>query len=443
MFRVLGSREHCPRSLALLAFVCASLTPLVPASAAGLTLDELMRSAVVESHDLKAARAQIDAAIGRLAQAGLWPNPRLQLSNESGAPFNNDGAYSRAFAFAQDFPVAGRIARGEDVARVDVARALAEVNEAERKLLGDVLTTYYDLTVLDQRLAMRDRLIAIETSLVSVSAARYRAGEVSELDVNAATLELERSRQEQTTLGAERSNKLKTLASLVGLGANAPLAVETSLPTPEKIAPLAGLTSQALLRRPDLRLLALAADRAQAEQALARASAWEDWTVSFGVRQDKLFVLGAPVQPADGALTMTLTIPLPLLNQNQGSEAAARADEVTAREQAQALRLRIENEVAAAFEKANALLGVAQQYRLLSLPLGQRSAALARSAYRSGQLSMTEVVQIERQEIDLNTSYIDAVAQYLTAVASLNTSTVAYASLMTHPTEASAISGDR
>jgi len=387
-----------------------------------------MRTALVQSHDIKAARAQVDVAVGRLKQAGLWPNPRLGLSNESSA----DGAFARSIAIAQDFPIAGRIGTAQNVARVDVARALAEVNEAERNLLGAVVSNYYDLVALDQKLGVRDRLIAIQESLVGASTARNKAGEVSELDVNTATLEFERLRQERTVFAAERVAKLRALAGLIALDPNIPLSVTTTLPPLADLPALAKLTDQALARRPDLRLLTLAANRSVAERALAQASAWEDWTVSLGARQDKLVIEGAPAQPTDRGLMLTLTVPLPLFNRNQGTIAATTADEMSARERGEALRLRIKNEVAGEYGQAVALLGVAKQFNGRVLPLGQRTAALARDAYGKGQLSMTEVVQIERQEIDINTSYIDALAQYLTVIANLRNSTVAYASIMTH-----------
>ena len=177
------------KAVALLLFVAA--TALADAAvAAPLDAEGLAREAVLRNHDLKAARAQVEAALGRLKQAGLWPNPRLELSNETDKPFADQGEYSRSVGFSQEFPISGRLARAEDVARVDVARALAEVNEAERKLMSDVVAGFYDLVALDQKQAIRDRLIASVEGLVAASKARYRAGEVSELDVNAATLEL-------------------------------------------------------------------------------------------------------------------------------------------------------------------------------------------------------------------------------------------------------------
>lgn len=149
------------RRMLLLLFLAGAITLADrPLAAAGYTLDELMREAVTRNRDLRAARAQVDAALGRLTQSGLLPNPRLELSNGWGV-FANQGAFTRSVGITQDFPIAGRIGRAQDVARVDVARALVEINEAELKLLADIAKAFYDIVVLDQKIALRDRLIKI------------------------------------------------------------------------------------------------------------------------------------------------------------------------------------------------------------------------------------------------------------------------------------------
>ncbi len=403
------------------------------AAAASLTLDQALRIAIEQNHDLKAARAQVDAALGRLKQSGRWPNPRLELSNETDAPFANEGEYSRSAGFAQEFPVGGRLARATEVARVDVARALAEVNAAERELISGVANDFDAVIVLDQRIALHDQLVAIESALVSASRARYRAGEVSELDVNAAELELERLRQERIALGGERNAAIRTLAGLLGLAVDAPLTIDTTPPPAKDLPPLAQLTDEAVQRRPDLRLLTLAADRAGAERALAQASAWEDWSVTLGVRQDRRVIFGAPSQPEDKTLMLSLSVPLPLLNDNEGNIAAASADETTAREQLVALQTRVVNEVAGLYGEVGRLRDALVAYQTRILPLGRRNSQLARSAYRNGQISVSEVVQAERQERDLGTSFADTLAQYLHALESLNQATVSRASLMTQP----------
>lgn len=408
------------------------------AIAQGLTLDAAMRQALDRNQDLRAARSAVDAARGRLQQAGLWPNPRLVLSNDTGGPFNNAGEYTRSVGISQDFPIAGRIGRARDVGRVDVALALAEVNDAERRLLGEVASSFYNVVTFDQQIALRDRLIGIDDSLVSTSRARQRAGEVSELDVNTASLELERLRQERTVLTGERTAALATLVALLGLPPSAAPTIDSTPPPATPLPPLTQLTEQALSERPDLRLLALTADRAQAEQALAKSSAWEDWNMSLGVQQNQRVIVGAPYQPADKTLMLSLSIPLPLFNRNQGATAAAVADEERAREQLAALRLRIENDVAGKYAQVMRLLAALNAYTRHTLPLSRSNAELARNAYRQGQVSIVEVIQAERQENELNTAYTDALGQYLQALAALNTTAATWALLMTHPVNSSA-----
>src|SRR4029453_11675140 len=55
-----------------------------------VTVDELVGRARAESPDLRAARAELEAARGRVTQAGLRPNPMLDLSGQKAlSPDNN------------------------------------------------------------------------------------------------------------------------------------------------------------------------------------------------------------------------------------------------------------------------------------------------------------------------------------------------------------------
>src|SRR5207249_8040621 len=61
-----------------------------PSSQAEMTVDELVARALADNPDLRAARREIDAALGRLRQAGLRPNPMLELGGQKAlSPDNN------------------------------------------------------------------------------------------------------------------------------------------------------------------------------------------------------------------------------------------------------------------------------------------------------------------------------------------------------------------
>jgi len=385
-------------------------------NAAGLTLEEVVGMAIRDNKDLQAARYAVEAARARLLQAGLLPNPRLELSGKSDSIFNNEGEYTANVGLSQQFPIAGRIARQKDVAQADVALALAEINEAERKLVGDVAASFYRILALDRQIEVRDRLIGVDQQLAEVARNRFRAAEVSELDVNTSQLEMQRLTQERTLLLSQRATQLAQLNQLLGQSAAQPLALDNTLPTIEPLPSLMEAQQRALALRPDLRFALLNADRARADLALARAQRWEDWTVGLGVEQSRLAVQGAPPQDRGRALGLTLSVPLPLLNKNQGRIAEAATVGTQAAARIEALKLNIENEVATTYAETERLRSALQQYQQNILPLGDRNVRLAQQGYNQGLVSVLEVVQAQRQQSELNISYLNTLDQYLQAL---------------------------
>jgi outer membrane protein TolC len=134
------SRRSAKGYFAVIFSICVVLLAETghPARADGLALRQLITQALSGNKDLQAARFATAQARARLVQAGVLPNPRLELTNKNDALFKNEGEYTASIGFSQQFPVAGRIARQKDVARVDIDLAVAEIKEAEWKLAGDV-----------------------------------------------------------------------------------------------------------------------------------------------------------------------------------------------------------------------------------------------------------------------------------------------------------------
>jgi outer membrane protein TolC len=82
------------RGLALLLSLVAMGPGMATAQSAAdlsdVTVDDLVTRALRESPDLQAARAELEAARGRVVQAGLRPNPMLDLAGQKAiSPDNN------------------------------------------------------------------------------------------------------------------------------------------------------------------------------------------------------------------------------------------------------------------------------------------------------------------------------------------------------------------
>jgi cobalt-zinc-cadmium efflux system outer membrane protein len=421
---------HLSKFMPRMFILCVGLALLsgtsFSASAEGLALRQFIATALSGNKDLQAARFVAAQARARLVQAGLLPNPRLELANKNDVLFLNEGEYTTSIVFSQQFPVAGRIARQKDVARIDIELALAEIREAEWKLAGEVANGFYAAVALNRQIEARNRLLEFDQTLLDAARKRFSAAEVSELDVNMAQLDLQRVSQERALLLGERTAQLEHLNQQLGRTAGQPLTLDDTLPSSEPLPSLTDLQRRALERRPDLRSAVLKAERARADTKLARAETWEDWSVSLGVERSRLSITGAPPQPSTNSLALSLSVPLPIFDQKQGRIAETIASGAQANAQIAALRLSIGNEVASAVAEIKRLQQVMVEYQRTMLPTSERNVGFAQQGYGRGQVAIADVVQAARQQSELNVAYLNTLNLYFQALAKLRTATAEY-----------------
>ena len=178
--------------LVLAIALCASTALPALAADAGTSLSALITTAQRDNQDLRAARYEVALGRVRLEQAGLLANPRLNIGGGGDIWHPSSGAYNASLGVSQEFPVAGRVAKQRAVARIDIALALSGIDDAERRLAGDVAASAYRLLVIDRQLQLADEQLAVDARLARVTRSRFTAAEVSELDVNAVDIDAQR-----------------------------------------------------------------------------------------------------------------------------------------------------------------------------------------------------------------------------------------------------------
>ena len=431
-FPYLPTRQSARRSIGVRVQLCVAVALAVswidpacnaastPSPPSALGVRELIAIARKDNKDLQAACYAIDTARARLLNAGLRANPRLDVSARSDFLFRNEGEYATTIGISQQFPITGRLLREKDVARVDIALAQAEVQEAERRLANEVRLAVDHLIVLDRQIASREGLIAIDEQLVRTTRHRFQVAEVSELDVNTAQLDLQRTVQERNLLQSQRQAQVVALDTLLGRPSSAALVIDTAIPEATPLQGLEALQQQAIASRPDLHSALLSSDRAEAEMRLAKASRWEDWTVGLELSQDKQVITGAPAQGVNRAIGVTLSIPLPIYNKGQGLIGQAQASSEEAQARIAALRQSIFGEVAGAHGETMRLQASLAQYGQQLLPISARSVRLSQQGYSQGLIPLFDVVQAQRQQAELNATYLTTLEAYLQALARLH-----------------------
>lgn len=418
-------------SVAAVALGVAWLVPGAPAAqvAESMTIERVVQEALANNPDLDAARHAIEMARGRLRQAGLWPNPEVEIDGRDDFLFSGEGERGGSAGFAQRFPVARRLGRAKDVARVDIALAEAELRDAERLLAGEVSRLGYRLVVLRRKEEVQDEVIRTAESLAKAAQRRFDVAETSEADVNLLRIEAGRLREERVLLDIEARKAESSLAELLGRAPDAPIQLTTDLEAQVPLRPRDQIVSQALSRRADLAQRRLEADRGAAEERLARAERWEDWTAGLAYQGDRAVFeppgsgapLGTARVQADQFVGLRLTIPLPLWNRNQGRIAEARASQNRAGARLVGAELKAKREVETASFEVERLEDVVRVYRDQILRLTDRNIKLVGQGYAEGLVGIAEVLQTQQQYATLRQAYYDALGELWRARIDLET----------------------
>lgn len=389
-----------------------------------LTPESAVATAQAENRDLIAARFAIRQAEGRLKQAGLWPNPEIDFSQETDRTFASEGEYSFSTGFRQRFPITGRLSKAKAVARVDVAQALAEVRNQERLLSGEVLDLSRALLVGQEKLAANAEIQSIFQKLIDVSDKRLKVAEVSEADVNLARLEAQKVIFVQAALLNEQEIAATALNRLLGRDPKSPVQISSPARAEFDIDFITQASGEALARRPDRQLAALGIDRAGAEIKLARAEKWEDWTVGFGyTRARSVFSEPTRLDDTDNLIGVSLSIPLPLWNRNQGRISEAVASRGRAEAELKALELSIITEVQTAENQMHRTSSILREYQEQTIKLAEANVALLQKGYADGLVSISAVIQGQQQLIDLRRASLDALGQFIRAKTAWETAT--------------------
>ncbi len=375
--------------------------------AESIDFDQAQKIALFNNPSIRAAYSTIDQARGRLLQAGLWPNPEMDLAYRSDVFFGGDGQDRVTAALMQRLPWSGRLGRAQNVSRVEVAIALTEVRDAERKLMFDVQKAFIDVRVAAEKRNTLQSLIKSVDSLISLNEARRQVGQASAVAVNLGKVEKEGLRQQLVALEADEGAALATLKGLLGKEATAQITTSGSLVS--IIARLKQGTSGKTLYRPDLIRTSLEADAATAEIALARAQTWEDITVGVEYELERTLDAEEGLMN-ENYLGFRVVVPMPLWNRNQGTIAEKVASRERANRALVAAKLTIEAEIAAARVRAAKSAAVAALIQKDSLPLLDETRGVLEQAIQTGQADTTEAITLTNQEIEQRLFYVDALA---------------------------------
>jgi cobalt-zinc-cadmium efflux system outer membrane protein len=379
-----------------------------------LTVEEAVARALADNPELRALRTEIEAARGRLRQAGLRPNPMLELGGQKNVtgPDNNVN-----IGLSLPLDLNGRKEGRVGVAEREIEMKQAQVSDRERRLAAEVRMKAGELMAARRNLDVTGALLETNRNALSLIRERVRQGAAPALDESLVLVEVNRLEASLGILASRVEILGFQLKLLAGMPPSDTLALQGELsPRPVALDRTAGL-QRALAGRPDLVI-------ARAEAAMARAKIRKEeaegrWDASVNVgymRQDFGFALNGltdrggtrPIQDTFNYVGGGVSITLPVRNRNQGNIAVAEAEAQGADRKREAAELIIRQEVTAAFTQLEAAQRSLEIYTRGVRDVAQRNLEVVRQTYGLGRVPFFEVIAEQRRYIDIELGYTES-----------------------------------
>jgi len=373
----------------------------------GLTEDEAVAIALWNNPALQAELTALGLARADLIQAGQLSNPSMTLI----FPFS-----TRILEAVANWPFEALWQRPKRVAaaRLELERVGETLVSRSLDLVRDTRLAYADYAIAQRRASLTAEAVRERGEIATIINARFRAGDISELETSAARLDARLAEAQAMSFAHDVVTARDRLRALLGAANNdpgfeiilAPAAETASFDQPASLvtstaAPATPVSSghqetlnelieQALDARPELKAAQLAIEAAgqRAKWERSRILAVSAIAKEYG-RGANGFEQGPGVQ-----------IELPIFNRNQGGISRAEAEIERAARQLIAARQRVVAEVREAFTQLTQARESHLMWRARVAPPLEDDISSAERAYKAGDVPYLFVLETTRRLTD-------------------------------------------
>ncbi|HQR43434.1 MAG TPA: TolC family protein, partial [Gemmatales bacterium] len=336
---------------------------------------------------LQQANWAIESARGQALQAGLYPNPTVNVTgNELGDHTGPSGIWS-AYT-TQEIVTANKLGLSQSASLKEVDQAtLALINDRYR-LLTEVRQNFFEVITLQRRAAILGELIQLADQSVENANKLLKAKEGSQLDVLQLEIYLERYRAELESTQRELPAVKRRLAATIGVQ---DLPIENVVGDLDPNLPdynLDQLKPLVLGMHPELRSAQLGIERAQLLVQRAENESIPNITVGAGYTRQG--------QNKSNDWDIGVSVPVPFWNKNQGNIVSAKAQLGEAVSQVARVENELVGRLATAYGSYASSRSRVERIKKIILPKSEQTYQLSLKAYQGGQFEYLRVLEAQR-----------------------------------------------
>lgn len=376
-------------------------------SAAALTLERAIALAMQANPQLAGARHEVQAIAGTVLQAGLRPNPVLDV----GQVDTRRATRETTAQLSQTIELGGKrtsrveaAERGQDAATAELRTRVADVRAAVTTAFNDVLTA-------QERVRLAQESLIVAGRVTNTVAKRVQAGKVSPVDETRARVAEANVRLDALKVDGELATARKTLTGFWG---NLMPRFERALGKLDELPDLpnwndlvAGLGTAPPISRARIEI-----ERRKALLKLEQSRRTPDVTVAVGMKRSQELGINQAV--------FGLSIPLPLFDRNQGNvlEALRRVDK--AGDEFAVTQTETHKELAQAYQELDTARQEAKSLSGEILPGAQSAYDAAVKGFDFGKFAYFDVLDAQRTMILAKSQYLRALQDARRAAANID-----------------------
>ena len=402
----------------LLLALSAGLIPLERAHAEGMSRINAIRLVVERNPAVEAARNVYEAAHAQARQAGALPDPELEVELEEVPELGSLSEYGeRTIELSQrvEFPLKWwhRLQAGRQHAE---ATRLAVFEMTKLDITLQAKQAYDRIALQKSLLQHAQQDLDLAQNILRQADIRFEAGDVPQLDVMRASVEVGRATNRLTAAKNDLSVAKTSLNALLARPLQTPFALADSLVYRPVETHLDQLTAAALKQRPDLAGTELQLKALQSQQAAATAAYWPDLNVGLGRQQRHE---GGGHEENSWKVRFGIEIPLWAFSRQRGERAEAKAEVAKVVAERDVVRYQVLLETEQAYLDLNTAEEQVALFQDQILPEAERAFEVAGRSYDEGKLTYLELLEAQRTWIETQIEYAQVLFKYRAATAAL------------------------
>jgi outer membrane protein, multidrug efflux system len=266
-------------------------------------LNQIVEQALSSNLDEKIALARIreERAYVVISRAGLFPSigtygSYTRQRYSANTPFGqfpqlvprDENIYEAGFDASWELDVFGGIRRGVEASKADLGASIENARDVRVTLLAEAACDYVAVRALERRLQIARANLRVQSNSLKLAQARFEQGFAPELDVLQARSLLETTQAQVPELESELAQTVHRIGVLLGREPDAlqeklsDMAPIPGITDPDAIAVRipAGLPSDLLRRRPDIRAAERGVAAATARIGVATADLYPKFSIT-------------------------------------------------------------------------------------------------------------------------------------------------------------------